>query len=360
MIDVLLDGWSLVYKPDSPSALHLMTLISNRPSSIHYTIAIPNKPPDWFPQDIQVIESPTADSKWGQLLWEQRVLPGLANRSVADLLHLTTATPPLVSSLPVALSPSDYPRQPRRGGVIDRLRVALASGGMSRISALIWPSDLPSPPDLDIRVYTLPPIAQTNFFAAEVVPGDLLEGRDLPETYILYQGPVDRATVNRLLDVWTWADGPIGEYYPLLIAGLEQNVSNRTMDEARLRFGINTNIQVLPPLSPHTLSLIYHRSTAVFNLGDISVWGNAARNALACAKPFVAAFNTDIESVVGPAAYLVPGGNARSLGAALITVVVEDSLAEQLSNAARERSSAWDSSKFSDVLEDVYKNVSLH
>jgi glycosyltransferase involved in cell wall biosynthesis len=229
---------------------------------------------------------------------------------------------------------------------------------MSGLSALLWPRDLPPPPNLGIRVHKLPPIVHTGFFATENKLNDLPKVWDLPETYILYQGPVDRATISRLLDAWSWADGPIGEYYPLLIAGLTHNLSKGMMDQVRSRFGAASSVQALPPLNPLTLPLLYHRSTAVFNLGSIPAWGNAARNALACAKPFVAVSSTEIEVVVGPAAYLLPEGNARTLGAALITVVVEDSLAEQLSIAARERSSAWDASKFRDSIGETYENIS--
>lgn len=335
-----------------------MTLISNRPSSVHYTIAVPSTPPDWLPQDIHVYEMRAADSKWSQLLWEQRVLPSIANRLAVDLLHLTTPTPPLISSLPITLSPSNYPQQRQRSGVVDRMRAALASGGMSRLSALLWPSDLPPPTDLGVRVHTLPPIVHSGFLANDNKLSDLPKVGNLPETYILYQGPVDRATISRVLDVWIWADGPIGEYYPLLIAGLTHNLSKSIMEELRSRFGATGSVQTLSALNPLTLAHIYQCSTAVFNLGGMPAWENAARNALACAKPFVAASSTEIEAVVGPAAYLLPESDARTLGAALIAVAVEDSLAEQLSKAARERSSAWDASRFSDALEEAYEKIS--
>lgn len=358
MIEVLLDGWSLVYKPESSSALHLMTLISNCPPNVHYAVALPGSPPEWLPHDIQVYEMRTASSDWGQLLWEQRILPSIANRLGVDLLHLTSPTPPLVSSQPIALSPCEYLQKRQRRGLVERLRTALASGGMSRLSALFWPNDLPPPPDLGVGIHRLPPIVHTGFFASDYLFSDFSKFRDLPKTYILYQGPVDRVTIRRLLDVWSWVDGPIGEYYPLLIVGLSNSLSKRMMEEVRLRFGLTTSVQDLSPLNPLALPLIYHRSTAVFNLGGIPAWGNAARNALASAKPFVAASSMEIEAIVGPAAYLLPEGNVRTLGAALITVVVEDSLAEELSKAARERSSAWDTSKFRDALGEAYANIS--
>lgn len=336
-----------------------MTLISNRPPGVQYAVALPGSTPEWLPQDLPVYEIQTENNEWDQLLWEQRVLPGTAKQSGADLLHLTTPTPPLFSSLPVVISPSEFPQR-RRGGVIDRLRTALASGGMSRLSALFWPGDLPPPPDLGVRAYTLPPVVLGGFFAAEDLARNLVDEFDLPETYILYQGAVDHATITRLLEVWSWADGSIGEYHPLLVSGVNPSSSEGLTELVRSRFGETTSVRPLPSLNPLTIPHIYHHSTAVFNLGGMPAWGNVARNALASAKPFVATSSAENEAIVGSAAYLLPEGNARTLGAALITVVVEDSLAEQLSKAARERSSAWDSSKFRDALGEAYENASRH
>jgi hypothetical protein len=67
-----------------------------------------------------------------------------------------------------------------------------------------------------------------------------------------------------------------------------------------------------------------------------------------------------IDALVGPAAYLVPdqpGKNARALGAALVTLIVEESVGAALGSAARWRAAAWDGQAFSQALGNAYQEL---
>ena len=79
--------------------------------------------------------------------------------------------------------------------------------------------------------------------------------------------------------------------------------------------------------------------------------------AMACGKPLVASETALIGAIVGPAAYLALPGDARSLGAALVTVIVEEQVAESLSAAASQRSAKWRVSEFSEQLEKIYSKA---
>jgi glycosyltransferase involved in cell wall biosynthesis len=185
---------------------------------------------------------------------------------------------------------------------------------------------------------------------------DLPEGITLPDTYVLLPEAMQGMDLNRLVDVWSWVHGSVGEYYPLLLAGLSD--SQRKGVEAWFsKNEMKDWVQVLPPLSPIALPTLYERSTVVFHMGSFSAWGNSARNALAAAKPFVATLSAEMDAIVGPAAFLTPVGEERSLGAALVSVIVEESLSEQLSEAARQRSSGWDAGKFSAALRQAYIDI---
>jgi glycosyltransferase involved in cell wall biosynthesis len=355
LINVLLDGWELLYAAQGPPALHLMTLLAACPAGVRYTIALPGSPPDWLPRDVQVLEMPTVNTAWGKLIWEQRVLPTIARHSASDLLHLTTQTPPLTISIPVIISPSDCPVRGSQVGWRSRLRLALAAGGMSRVHAVFWPTDLPSP-EWKTRVYTLPPVVHPGFNSEEQLTIELPQGCNLPETYVLYPNALDGISLNRLLDVWSWVHSSVGEYFPLLLSGLSGDQQDE-VNEHLTRYGLKDSLQILPAINPLALPSLYQRSSAVFQMGSSSVWGNSARNAMGCGKPFVAAFNEQVDAIVGPAAYLVPGDDERALGAALITVLVEESLSEQLSEAARQRSFAWNASQYSAALREAYLDI---
>jgi glycosyltransferase involved in cell wall biosynthesis len=355
MINVLLDGWELLYEPQGSPALHLMTLLATNPGGVRYTVALPGSPPDWLPSDVHISVMPTANTTWGRLTWEQRTLPALSRKSAADLLHLTTQTPPLSIPIPVVVSPSDYIVQGQPAGLLSRLRSALAAGGMSRLSALLWPTDLPSPVE-NMPVHKLPPVVHPGFSSGEVPDCDLPDGIDIPDTYVLFPAALDKVSFHHLLEVWKWVFGSVGEYFPLLLSGLS-GTQRKEVDELLSRYDLRDNLHILPALNPLALPFLYHNSTVVFQMGSIPAWGNSARNALACGKPFVATASAQMDAIVGPAAYLAPAEDERGLGAALITVIVEESLSEQLSQAAQERASAWDAATFNAALREVYLEV---
>ncbi len=63
------------------------------------------------------------------------------------------------------------------------------------------------------------------------------------------------------------------------------------------------------------------------------------------------------DALVGPAAYLVPAEETRSLGAALITVIVETEVADRLASAAVKRSARWHDPSFGAALHTAYRRV---
>jgi glycosyltransferase involved in cell wall biosynthesis len=183
-----------------------------------------------------------------------------------------------------------------------------------------------------------------------------LEDLELPETFILYHGPADPAQLRRLAECWSWAAGPIGDYYPLLLIGLSDKEQS---DLAWLikAYRMEDSLRPLPPISPAALAWLFRRCSAVFHPAPSSPWGGSVHHALACGKPFVALDTPLTSSIVGPAAYLVPDEEASSLGAAIITVIVEEQVADQLSKAALQRSADWDKDLYGNQLASVYQDI---
>jgi hypothetical protein len=162
------------------------------------------------------------------------------------------------------------------------------------------------------------------------------------------------------LDAWSWAVGSIGEYYPLLLVGFDANISE-TVHSLADAYDLSGNLQVLPPLSAVSLAALYQGCSAVFHPAPISPWGGPIRLALANGKAIVALETPLADALVGKAAYLVNSRQdqvdcVRALGAALLSVVVEDDLAQSLSRAARLRSQQWDADRFFAGLQSVYKS----
>jgi glycosyltransferase involved in cell wall biosynthesis len=185
--------------------------------------------------------------------------------------------------------------------------------------------------------------------------------QEMPESYILYHGPTTQEELYHLFDAWRWASGAIGEYYPLLVIGIP-NSKIPGMETWIEKLGFGGTVGLAPPLSAKALAALYRGCSALFHPAHISPWSIPLRLGLAYARPIVAQETPWSDAIVGPAAYLVAPGddgyaNSRALGAALTTVIVEESLADELSQAARQRTAKWDGAAFADELDRAYLKV---
>lgn len=365
MLRVLYDGWSLVYAPNSPAALHLLALLAALPAGIDAEVALPGLAPDWLPPGVGYHIEQFPDTPRAHLVWEQKTLPQIANQSKAGLLHLVTITPSLFGRLPTAITPAGFAANANSGtrrGFYDRLHESVTGGAVGRDIALLWPEDLPvneSSQDQFIgrgaSILRLPPL-----FYLGLEPTGLnlppLEELALPDVFVLYHGPDNPKAIRRLLDVWSWPAGSFGESYPLLLLGMG-DTARLGLPSLLVEYGLEEQVRLLPVLSPGAVAQLYRSCTALLHPAPISPWGDPVRSALACGKPVVAADSPLADALVGPAAYLLPDGDARSFGAALITTIVEETVAERLSKAARERAAGWDTGAFGARLLEAYQRI---
>jgi hypothetical protein len=376
MIPVLHDGWPLSYHPNSPSALHLLTLLEACPRTVEPVVLLPTSPPEWIPTGVTSRLQPTPNTNVARLGWEQRILPAIAHRLGVKLIHLTSLTPALSASVPTVLSPAGfeipetwgggfaridghtstaYAGQP--SGFVHRLRQSLAIGALDQAAAILWPEDLPCPTNQrkPYRALIMPPTVHPAFLTQQFRPvnGEL---NDLPATYFLYHGPHSPRAIRNLLLTWSWASGPIGELSPLVIVGL-QEIDRQQISYRLSEYDLEKTVHLLPALPPQELAWLYQGCNGLIHPAPVSVWEGPVRQALASCRPVVALKTGLAEALVGPAAYLVDERDTRAMGAALITISTEESIAISLSQAARERSLRWDSTHFQEKLTTTYQNL---
>lgn len=352
-----------------------MAILAYIPDGVRPIVALPGAPPGWLDGSLVKLHH-TPNNQYGRLRWEQVTLPAMAQRAKVSLLHLTMPTPPLLGEVPTVISPTGFGMGDddwfgdlylgrRNGDFFTRLRGSLARGGAARLRGILWPADLPAS-FLSGDLYKLPPVVPPQFMPESqqdseyIISGWLsdlheIEHLDLPESYILYHGPLDMTHLGALLQTWKWASGSISDSYPLLILSEDAEIKNRLKPLAQ-EFDLWGSFDVLTDLSVQMLPLIYWRSAAVVHPAPASPWGGPVRLALACGRPLVAYETAHIDAIVGPAAYLVPKGDTRALGAGLVTIVVEELLAERLSQAACQRTANWRSPGFGlDLLKGYRK-----
>jgi len=373
---ILYDGWDLVYRPNSPAAIHLLTLLAAHPPEFGAAAALPGESFHSLPAkaELEIIAAP--DTVSARLRWEQRVLPRLAEKRSAGLIHLVSGAPALFGGAPSVVSPAGTLAGPDRqfherqgGGFADRLGQAVHAGGMTRARAVLWPADLPAP-EWDLPVRRLPPVIHPAFYSKGEVSIevndrgktnglDALRRLELPETYVLYHGPTTQKDLLQLVDAWNWAGGAIGENFPLVLVGLDRQ-AKRNLEVILVDNPLRKTIVTLPLLLLDALAGVYQRCSVLLHPASLSPWGGSLRLALTCGKPLVSLEGSLTDALVGPGAYLISSEGAskarnRALGAAIITLAVEQELAEELGRAARRRAENWDMQKFSRTLEEVYR-----
>jgi len=369
---ILFDGWSLVHQPLSPAAIHLLAVLDRLPEEAHAILVLPGKTIHHLPGNLEIRVLPNEPGSAKQLLWEQWMLPRLAKKYEVNIVHLCSLSAALFQTCPTVFSAVGYPSnlystwllkdveaQARGVGVVERFRKALAYGGLARVNGLIWPSDLPKSSD-NLPVMFIPPFVHSKFTEDDkpVHPPEL-DVLNLPEYFVLYHGPDRSADLERLCESWRWAAGTIGSDFPLILVGLNPQ-AQQIMPALAVKIGIEKTIRILPYLSLESLVFLYRQCSALFHPATVSPWGNSLRLALACAKPVVAPETPHTDALIGPAGYLVPRVSAntalmRAFGAALISVVTNEELSEQLASSARRRTTGWNLAYSQQCLLELYR-----
>jgi glycosyltransferase involved in cell wall biosynthesis len=374
---ILYDGWPLVYQPNQPAAMHLHALLEHHPTDISAGLALPGEPAFPLPADLVVHKVAASPGDLSLLTWEQRTFPQLAEALHARLVHRTLGGPALLGARKTLVSPAEFgagawfekdgqPREPwrRHASLVGRVREALISGGMERARGLLWPTDLP-PLTLDVPVFSLPTVVPGAFWKAQT--GHLSpQHLDLPEAFVLYQGPLAQRDLRRLLDAWSWAAASIGDLCPLVVLGVDGEV-RAFLENLTQEYGLVGTVRTLSILPLGDLAIVYNCCSALLHPLAVSPWGGPLHLALACGKPIVGVEDRLSSALAGPAAYLIPNGDSwtadcRALGAALVTVVVEASVANSLADQARQRAAGWktaDPLQFSQHLRAVYQLLAV-
>lgn len=336
--------------------MHLRTLLSACPEQILPILALPAESHLALPEGVEIEIRARKNTPRDGLAWEQSDLPALAEAHGAATIHSTRRIGALLGNTPWLVSPCESGRSAHNGGILSRLRAALAAGGYARARGIFWPDDLASlAPNAPPEIFMLPAVLDPPGFS-ESLNDDALRDLVLPETYVLYDGPANQRGLRRALDAWTWAAGPIGEYYPLLMYNLPAEARTQVASY-RSEFELGETVRLLADISARQLGALYRGATVVFSPALGPAWGNPLRRALAAGKPVVGIEERATAALLGPAGYLIPPSDLRRLGAAVITVIVEEQVAESLSQAAIQRASNLRKGAFAARLAQLYAQI---
>lgn len=312
-------------------------------------------------------------SDLGKVWFEQYAFPRACRECAADLAHIPYWAPPLSSPAPFVVTVHDImpvllPEY--RGSALVRLYNALVSAATPGAAHIIADSGSSRRDILDRllvpaeRVTVIPLAVGRHYRPAPPSAADaaIRHKYDLPETYVLYLGGFDpRKNVRSLLAGWTWADGPLGEQYPLVIAGSLPKRGDRFYDDLRgyaQQLDIAASVRFVGPIEEADKPAVYRGAACFVYPSRYEGFGLPPLEAMACGVPVVTTAFSSIPEVVGEAAYLVRDPqDTRSLGAAIITVIVEPAVSESLIEKGLAQAKKFNWERTARETVEVYKRA---
>ncbi len=344
---IIVSGWFLSHA-DTGSGQYLHALLRELPAlaadlDLHVVAPLPApQPPGW-----QLHARLAGSRPLAKVRFEQLEIPRAARQLQADIVHIPYWAPPLRSPAPLVVTVHDIiplllPEH--RGSLPMRLYAALAAAATrgatkviadSRSSSRDIIARLQLPPE---RVHTVHLAAAEHFAsAAGAAPADSLRAKyGLPICYVLYLGGFQRRkNVRHLLAAWTWARSGLPERCQLVIAGrLPPHPDGRLFHDLpaiAVRHGIRESVRFIGAVDEADKPALYQGAACFVFPSSYEGFGLPPLEAMACGVPVVTTGTGSLGEVVGDAAYLVSDPtDARKLGAAIISVIVDTELASDL------------------------------
>ena len=318
---IAVDGSPLIDRPNSPISLHLVEWLSAlHGAGADVTLLTPPGELPPIPIEISTQAVASNEGAWSRMRFEQRDLPRAAGELNADLLLVGEGHAPLVSPCPIA-TVSSFARSHKSQSLATKLALAAGIAGSRGANARLFPGDLSHPSD---RTEYAPFVAQ----AIKDSP------QEKGEEYVVCYG-FNRKDIPLILSAWTFVDGSLGDTVSLTFLGADLTVTSQIHSTA-VELGIETSVRTQSEVTYDDLPGLYGGAAAYLGT-EFAADGQPLRWALAAGVPVVGLKTPNFESVLGGAAYLVPPGDSRSLGAACLTVLIQERVSEPLREKGRER-----------------------
>src|SRR5690606_35671628 len=150
----------------------------------------------------------------------------------------------------------------------------------------------------------------------------------LPDEFVLYLGSyAAHKNVRLLLAAYTYVASATGAEVPLVLAGHTPAV----WGTARLpdlpayvdELGLGESVQWLGAVDEADKPALYRLARVFVFPSRYEGFGLGLLEAMACGTPVVACDVSSVPEVTGEAAYLVPPGDSRAMGAAILALLVE-------------------------------------
>ena len=306
-------------------------------------------------QNVRLVSYPIDRSHLRKLWWEQVLVPQVARRLDADLIHVPYWAPPVVSPRPVVVTAHDIiplVLPAYRGNARVRLYTALVSAATSRARLVLTDSEA-SKADI-VKHLHVPrkrvraiPLAVGPEYVPEPMPEDpsIRKDLNLPGNYILYLGGFD---IRKNLQAVFAAFSVVHQACPdarLVIGGrLPTNDTPFTPDPRRLaaEAGLPHNaVQFLGFVKEDEKPAVY-RGARVFMFPSIyEGFGYPPLEAISCGVPVVGSNASSLPEVIGSAGVLLDPQDVSGMAGAVIQLLNDHAFHDDLQQRAIRQSQCF-------------------
>lgn len=285
---------------------------------------------------------------FGKVWFEQVTFARACRRLGADLAHVPYWGSPFSPTVPTLVTVHDLiplllPEY--RGNLLLRTYTGLVQRAAAN-AALVLTDSQASKQDIvtqlrlpDDRVRVIYLATGAAFAPAPTPDDDAIRARyGLPDKYVLYLGGFDvRKNLVGLLQAWAFAEGPLGESAPLVIAGRLPQHSAFTPDPRRIAQALEIDRSTLffpGPIEEAHKPAVYRGALCFLFSSRYEGFGLPPLEALSCGVPVVGSDASSIPEIVGAAGVLVPPDDVRHMAGALIAVATDPAMRDRLSERA--------------------------
>ena len=184
---------------------------------------------------------------------------------------------------------------------------------------------------------------------------------DLPDNFVLYLSGFDiRKQLNRLLLAYTYVGPSQGEAAPLVIGGREPAWGSRMFPDMRQYahdLNIEDYVRWIGYVDEADKPSLYRLASVFVYPSIYEGFGLPPLEAMASGTPVVACDIPVVREVVGDAAYLVEQDNERQMGAAILSLLLQQPLQEQLVQRGLSQATRFSYRKTARETLSVYERV---